>query len=66
MVMQLRMDLAEFPAPAVALSELVGAEQHQRAVMLLAALIAQAVVGEAIGDELASVGGAGVPGGSDD
>jgi hypothetical protein len=66
MVMQLRLDLAEFPAPAVALWELVGAEQRHRALTLLAALIAQAVGGEAIGDELASVGGAGVPGVQDD
>jgi hypothetical protein len=66
MVMQLRLDLAEFPAPAAALWELVGAEQRHRALTLLAALIARAVSGEAIGDELASLGGAGAPGGRDD
>ena len=66
MVMQLRLDLAECPAPAVALWELVGAEQRQTALTLLAALIAQAVGGEAIGDELASLGGAGAAGGRDD
>lgn len=66
MAMQLRLDLTEFPAPAAALWELVGAEQRRRAVTLLAALIAQAVGGEAIGDELPSLGGAGALGGRDD
>jgi hypothetical protein len=66
MVMQLRLDLAESPAPAAALWELVGAEQRQRALTLLAALIARAVAGEAIGGELVSVRGAGVAGGRDD
>jgi hypothetical protein len=66
MAMQLRLDLTGFPAPAAALWELVGAEQRQRAVTLLAALIAQAVGGEATGDELASLGGAGALGGRDD
>jgi hypothetical protein len=66
MVMQLRLDLAECPAPAAALWELVGAEQRQRALTLLAALIARASGGEAIGDELVSLGGAGAPGGRDD
>ena len=64
--MQLRLDLVAFPAPAVALWELVGAEQRHRALTLLAALIAQAVGGEAAGYELASLGGAGAPGGRDD
>lgn len=64
--MQLGLDLAEFPAPPAALWELVGTEQRLRALTLLAALIAQAVVGEGIGDELASLGGAGVAGGRDD
>ena len=39
--MQLRLDLAESPAPAAALWELVGEEQRQTAMALLAALIAQ-------------------------
>lgn len=44
--MQLRLELAESPAPAVALWELVGEEQRQTAMALLAALIAQTIVGE--------------------
>jgi hypothetical protein len=43
---QLRLELAESPAPAVALWELVGEEQRQTAMVLLAALIARAVAGE--------------------
>ncbi len=66
MVMQLRLDLAESPAPAAALWELVGGEQRQRVLTLLAALIARAVGGEAIGDELVSLAGAGAAGGRDD
>jgi hypothetical protein len=49
--MQLRLDLAECPAPAAALWELVGDEERQPAMTLLAALIAQSVVGEPAGDE---------------
>ena len=49
--MQLRLDLAECPAPAAVLWELVGEEQRQAATALLAALIAQTVVGEPAGDE---------------
>jgi hypothetical protein len=45
-VVQLRLDLAECPAPAAALWELVGDEERQTAMTLLAALIAQSVVGE--------------------
>ena len=48
-IVQLRLELAESPAPAVALWELVGEEQRQTAMTLLAALIARTVVGE--GDE---------------
>ena len=44
--MQLRLELAESPAPAVALWELVGEEQRQTAMTLLAALIARTVAGE--------------------
>jgi hypothetical protein len=66
MVMQLRLDLAESPAPAAALWELVGAEQRQTAIALLAALIGQAVVGEGELDDRASFRDRGAPGGSDD
>lgn len=44
--MQLRLELAESPAPAVALWELVGEQQRQTAMALLAALIAQTIAGE--------------------
>jgi hypothetical protein len=63
---QLRLELAESPAPAVALWELVGEDQRQGAMVLLAALIAQTVVGKEAGDEVASLGGAGAGGGRDD
>jgi hypothetical protein len=43
---QLRLDLADSPAPAAVLWELLGEEQRRAAMALLAALIAQAVVGE--------------------
>jgi hypothetical protein len=43
---QLRLDLAESPAPAAALWELVGEEQRRAAMALLAALIARTVAGE--------------------
>ena len=49
--MQLRLELAESPAPAVALWELVGEDQRQSAMTLLAALIAQTVAGEAVDDD---------------
>jgi hypothetical protein len=45
--MQLRLDLAESPAPAAALWELLGEEQRRAAMVLLAALIAQTIAGEA-------------------
>lgn len=54
--MQLRLDLAESSAPAEALWELVGDQQRQRAMVLLAALIAQTVVPGVVFDELASMG----------
>lgn len=41
--MQLRLDLAGCPAPAVAVWELVGEEQRRTATSLLAALIAQTI-----------------------
>jgi len=45
-IVQLRLDLVQSPAPAVALWELVGEEQRQTAMVLLAALIAQTIAGE--------------------
>jgi hypothetical protein len=45
-MVQLRLELAESPAPAVALWELVGEQQRQAAMVLLAALIARSVAGE--------------------
>jgi hypothetical protein len=53
-IVQLRLELAESRAPAVALWELVGEEQRQTAMVLLAALIARTVAGE--GDEETPVG----------
>jgi hypothetical protein len=50
-IVQLRLELAESPAPAVALWELVGEEQRQGAMSLLAVLIAQSIAGEAVGDD---------------
>ena len=64
--MQLRLELAESPAPAVALWELVGEQQRQTAMTLLAALIAQTVAPGAVDDELVSLPGAGAAGGRDD
>jgi hypothetical protein len=49
-IVQLRLDLAESPAPASALWELVGEEQRLAAMTLLAVLIAQTVTGEEEGD----------------
>jgi hypothetical protein len=65
-IVQLRLELAESPAPAVALWELVGEQQRQTAMALLAALIAQTVTPGAVGDELASLPGAGTVGGRGD
>ncbi len=62
-IVQLRLELAESPAPAVALWELVGEQQRQTAMVLLAALIAQAVAPGAVGDDRASVSHARLPGG---
>jgi hypothetical protein len=50
-IVQLRLELAESPAPAVALWELVGEEQRQTAMTLLTALIAQTVAGEQVEQE---------------
>lgn len=50
--MQLRLDLAESPAPMAALWELFEEERRRAAMALLAALIARAVAGEQeAGDE---------------
>jgi hypothetical protein len=65
-MVQLRLELAESPAPAAALWELVGERQRQAAMVLLAALIAQTVAPGAVGDDRASLGGAGAVGGRDD
>jgi hypothetical protein len=65
-MMQLRLDLGEAPAPAAVLWELVGSEQRQAAIALLAALIAHTVArGESL-DDLAAARGPGVLGGRDD
>jgi len=54
--MQLRLDLAESPAPAAVLWELVGEAQRRAAIAQLSALIATAVIGPVVevGDERAS------------
>jgi hypothetical protein len=53
LIVQLRLELAESPAPAVALWELVGEEQRQTAMTLLAALIARTVAGDGEAEETA-------------
>lgn len=45
-VVQLRLDLAECPAPATALWELLGEQERQAAMALLAALIARTIAEE--------------------
>jgi hypothetical protein len=54
--MQLRLDLAESPASAAVLWELVGEEQRRMAIAQLSALIAAAVMGPVVevGGERAS------------
>jgi hypothetical protein len=64
-IVQLRLELVGSAAPAVALWELVGEQQRQSAMTLLAALIAQTVAPEA-GDDLASLRGTSAAGGRDD
>jgi hypothetical protein len=64
-IVQLRLELAECPAPAVALWELLGEQHRQAAMSLLAALIAQTVAPEAAGDERVSLGGASTVGRDD-
>jgi hypothetical protein len=61
---QLRLELAESPAPAVALWELVGEQQRETAMALLAVLIAQTVVPET-GDERVSLESASAAGRDD-
>jgi hypothetical protein len=65
-MVQLRLDLAESPAPAAVLWELVGVEQRQGAIVLLAALIAQSIAGEEVLDDRASVRDPGARGGRDE
>jgi hypothetical protein len=62
---QLRLELAGSPAPAVALWELVGEPQRQQAMTLLAALIAQTIAPEAVSDERVSLAGASTAGRDD-
>jgi hypothetical protein len=64
-MVQLRLELSDSPAPAVALWELVGEPQRQAAMSLLAVLIAQTLTPEAAGDERVSLGGAGTAGRDD-
>jgi hypothetical protein len=64
-IVQLRLELAESPAPAVAMWELVGEQQRQAAMSLLAVLIAQTLAPEAAGDERVSLAGAGTVGRDD-
>jgi hypothetical protein len=65
-MVQLRLDLGGSAAPTAALWELAGSEQRRAAIVLLAALIARAVVGEGVCDDLAAVRDPGVLGGRDD
>jgi hypothetical protein len=65
-MMQLRLDLAESPAPAAVLWELVGSEQRHTAITLLAALIARTVADEEVPDDLAPVRDPGAVGGRDE
>jgi hypothetical protein len=64
-IVQLRLELAESPAPAAALWELVGEQQRQAAMSLLTTLIAQTLAPEAAGDERVSLRGAGTVGRDD-
>jgi hypothetical protein len=52
-IVQLRLEMAESPAPAVALWELVGEQQRETAMTLLAVLIAQTIAGDHEGEETA-------------
>jgi hypothetical protein len=46
LIVQLRLELAESPAPVVVLWELFGEQQRRAAMVLLAGLIARAVAGD--------------------
>jgi len=63
---QLRLHLAESPAPAAALWELVGSGQRRAAITLLAALIAQTVADGEVLDDRAPVRDPGALGGPDE
>ena len=65
-MMQLRLDLGESSVAATVLWELVGSEQRQTAIALLAALIARTVAPGVVNDELASFLGASAVGGGGD
>ena len=52
--MQLRLELAESPAPAAALWELLGEQQRQAAMVLLAELIARTVADDHSEEETVS------------
>jgi hypothetical protein len=63
-IVQLRLDLAESPAPAAALWELLGEQQRGSVMAQLSALIARAVAGD-LPDDRASLGGSGAGGRND-
>ncbi len=50
-MLQLRLDLAECPAPATALWELLGEQEREAVMALLAVLIARTIVSEVVEDE---------------
>lgn len=63
--MQWRLEMAESPAPAAALWELIGEWQRQAAMVLLAAMIARTIAPEAVSDDGVSLGGASAAGRDD-
>jgi hypothetical protein len=65
-MVQLRLELAQSPAPAAVLWELVGEQHRQAAMTLLAALIAKTVAPGAVDGEVASLPGTGAAGGRSD
>jgi hypothetical protein len=54
LIVQLRLELAESPAPVVVLWELVGEQQRQAAMVLLAELIARTVADDHSEEETVS------------
>lgn len=54
LIVQLRLKLAESPAPVVVLWELVGEQQRQAAMVLLAELIARAIADDHSEEETVS------------